>query len=81
MRLQTAAINGTYGLSQNDVNKYYGRPHFELVKKVSILRREFRRGKHNIKTRKEIAKEELDHWLSYVEQRKESLQGSKTHWI
>ncbi len=81
MRLQTACINGTHGLSQKDAPKYYSKSHFDLVKKLVILRQEFRRNRNHMKAKQEIAQEELTHWLNYVEQRKEALQGDKTHWI
>jgi len=65
---------GTHGFQKKDKKKYFNSTHYDLVKAITPLRRAFRKAKNDsVEARQQIAKEELKHWLKYLENKKKML--------
>mmetsp|Transcript_27223 Transcript_27223/g.36378 ORF Transcript_27223/g.36378 Transcript_27223/m.36378 type:complete len:268 (-) Transcript_27223:1187-1990(-) len=71
IKYQMAAINGQFGLGKIHKSKYANAAHFDLISKIVPLRIQFRKTHGGQKAQQELAKAELDHWLTYMERRKE----------
>lgn len=80
-RFQMAAINGTHGFHPSMKSKYYGAAHFDLMRKIFPLRVSFRNEKYDASARREMAKQELDHWLEYYARQKEQVMQQDEYWI
>jgi len=81
MKVQNAAITGQFGLAQLDKSKYFNAAHFDLIRSVVPLRDLFRKTRIDKEAQMQIASEELNHWLSYVQRRKEHCMKDPSTWI
>ena len=80
-KFQVAAIEGRNGLSSKDKHNYYNAAHFDLIKQLVPIRTAFRCKKNLESTQRELAQKELEHWLTYLERRKETVSQISEYWI
>ena len=81
VKIQLAAIKGTYGFQSQYKNKYFNNAHYDLVKELVPIRQSFRSNKVSVDAQRAIAKKELKHWLTYLERRKETISKQPDYWI
>lgn len=66
-----AAITGKFGLGKEQKKLYPNAAHFDLMTKLVPLRTSFRHYRTDKVAQQAIAQTELNHWLEYVEKKKE----------
>ena len=79
-RTQVASIYGTHGLQEKNKKQYFNAAHYDLIRAIVPLRTAFR-NQFNIAAKQSIAQQELQHWLTYFDRKKEMLQKQPEFWI
>ena len=75
------AITGRLGLTNDVKRKYANAAYFDLIKAIVPIRESFRGKRKEPVSQAVLAQKELNHWLTYLERRKEIVSTQEEYWI